>query len=118
MVIIVLAACPTGLRGHLTRWMLEISPGVFVGTPSQRVRELMWERVVDMAKDGRALMVHSSPNEQRLEFRVHKHDWEPVDVDGVWLIRRPAVTGSAPGMRQGWSRASRARRARRSSGSK
>ena len=31
MVVIVLTACPAGLRGHLTRWLLEISPGVFVG---------------------------------------------------------------------------------------
>jgi CRISPR-associated protein Cas2 len=29
MVIIVLTACPAGLRGHLTRWLLEISAGVF-----------------------------------------------------------------------------------------
>lgn len=32
MVVIVLSACPAGLRGHLTRWLLEISAGVFVGT--------------------------------------------------------------------------------------
>ena len=34
MTVIVVTACPAGLRGHLTRWLLEISPGVFVGTPA------------------------------------------------------------------------------------
>lgn len=28
MVVIVLTACPVGLRGDLTRWLLEIAPGV------------------------------------------------------------------------------------------
>ncbi|MGO4760857.1 type I-E CRISPR-associated endoribonuclease Cas2, partial [Streptomyces sp. 2MCAF27] len=29
MTVIVLTNCPAGLRGFLTRWLLEISPGVF-----------------------------------------------------------------------------------------
>lgn len=32
MVVLMLTACPEGLRGHLTRWLMEIGPGVFVGT--------------------------------------------------------------------------------------
>lgn len=39
MVVIVLTACPVGLRGDLTRWLLEISPGVFVGHLDACVRE-------------------------------------------------------------------------------
>jgi CRISPR-associated protein Cas2 len=31
MTVIVLTACPSGLRGRLTNWLLEISAGVFVG---------------------------------------------------------------------------------------
>ena len=59
MIVIVVAACPVGLRGHLTRWLLEISPGVFVGTVSARVRGLMWARVVEMVSTGRALsLIH------------------------------------------------------------
>jgi CRISPR-associated protein Cas2 len=37
--VIVLIATAEGLRGHLTRWMLEVAAGVFVGNPSARVRE-------------------------------------------------------------------------------
>ena len=115
MVVLVLTACPAGLRGHLTRWLMELAPGVFVGVLTARVRDLMWERVVELAKDGRAIMVWSTRGEQRMAFRVHRHEWEPVDVDGLTLMRRPAAPppeGSV-GARPGWSRASRVRRSRR-----
>jgi CRISPR-associated protein Cas2 len=112
--VLVLSACPAGLRGHLTRWLLEISPGVFVGMVTARVRELMWERVVELSKDGRAIMVHSARNEQRLDFRVHRHNWQPVDVDGLHLMRRPSdPSATRLAVRAGWSRASHARRAKR-----
>lgn len=114
MVVLVLTACPAGLRGHLTRWLLEISPGVFCGRVSARVREELWQRVVEMCKDGRAIMVLSRRGDQGLDFRVHKHDWEPVDLDGLTLIRRPVdpATTNSP-MRKGWSRASQIRRSRK-----
>lgn len=112
MVVVVLTACPAGLRGHLTRWLLEISPGVFCGRISARVRERLWGRIVEMAKDGRAIMVFTRRGDQGLDFRVHRHDWEPVDFDGLTLIRRPASAESSPTMRSGWSAASRRRRKR------
>lgn len=114
MVVIVVAACPVGLRGHLTRWLMEISTGVFVGRVSTRVRGLLWVRVVEMVKTGRAIMVYASDNEQGLGFQVHNHDWTPIDIDGLTLMLRPAegpgdvgATGSA---RTGWSQASKRRR--------
>lgn len=91
MIVIVLTAVPPGLRGHLTRWLLEISPGVFVGHASARVREEMWQRIVEFVGEGRALMVYSKHGEQRLAFQVHGHDWTPVDHDGVMLMRRQTV---------------------------
>lgn len=49
MVVIVLTACPQGLRGDLTRWLLEIAPGVYVGHVSAKVRERLWARVLDLS---------------------------------------------------------------------
>lgn len=119
MVVIVLTACPVGLRGHLTRWLLEISAGVFVGHVSSRVRDRMWATVVELAKDGQALMVYSTRSEQQLAFKVHRHRWTPVDVDGLQLMLRPAdpSADAQSDLRKGWSKASKYRRAskRRSS---
>ncbi len=112
MVVLILTACPVGLRGYLTRWLLEISPGVFVGYVTARVRGLLWQEVQANAKDGRALLVYGVRGEQRLSFMVHRHDWEPTDFDGVQLMRRPTEPVlTSGGMRHGWSKASRYRRA-------
>ncbi|XVV06690.1 type I-E CRISPR-associated endoribonuclease Cas2e [Actinosynnema sp. CA-248983] len=114
MTVIVVAACPVGLRGHLTRWLLEISPGVFVGTINTRVRELVWLRVIDMVKTGRAIMVHRADNEQGLDFKVHDHNWQPVDFEGINLMLRPNLdthdATDASGSSKGWSNAGRRRR--------
>jgi CRISPR-associated protein Cas2 len=96
LTVVILTAVPPGLRGHLTRWLLELSPGVFVGHISARVRELMWQRVIEFVHDGRALMVYTARNEQRLAFAVHGHDWVPVDYDGISLMRRTTVPNYVP----------------------
>jgi CRISPR-associated protein Cas2 len=80
----------------LTRWLLEISAGVFVGYVSARVREEMWARIVEYIADGRALMVHPVRGEQRLAFQVHGHDWTPVDFDGITLMRRQTAPEYVP----------------------
>ncbi len=114
MVVLMLTACPAGLRGHLTRWLMEIGPGVFVGRVSTRVRDLLWARVLELAKDGRAVLVYPARNEQGLEYRVHRSAWVPIDVDGLTLMLRPDRSKGPPpaaDLRPGWSKASRWRRA-------
>jgi len=114
MTVIVLAVCPEGLRGHLTRWMIEISTGVYVGHVSARVRDLLWQRILEMVGRGRALMVHSVAGEQRLSFRAHNHDWTPKDYEGITLMLRPssdAESSDTSGMLQpGWSAAAKRRK--------
>lgn len=115
MIVVVLTACPAGLRGDLTRWLLEISAGVFVGHVSAKVRDQLWERIVGLVRDGRAIMVYSARNEQHLAFRVHRADWTPVDCDGLELIRRPSnkSKSESDSRRSGWSNASKWRAARK-----
>jgi CRISPR-associated protein Cas2 len=117
MTVIVVAACPVGLRGHLTRWLLEISAGVFVGKVSARVRDLLWIRTVEMVKSGRAIMVYSAQNEQGLAFKVHRHEWTPVEIEGLTLMLRPnpdsPASPASSTHTEGWSTASRRRRFRR-----
>lgn len=110
MTVIILTACPPGLRGHLTQWLLEISAGVYVGHISTRVRRRLWARVIDMAGPGRALLVFQVPGEQRLSFQAHDHHWTPVDMDGITLMRRPSEPVFNAAMPAGWSKAARRRR--------
>ncbi|MCX4993375.1 MULTISPECIES: type I-E CRISPR-associated endoribonuclease Cas2e [unclassified Streptomyces] len=112
MTVIVLTNCPAGLRGFLTRWLLEISAGVFIGNPSAKVRDVLWDEVQQYADQGRALLAHTTNNEQGYTFRTHDHNWHPADHEGLTLIRRPSSgtpsTSSAP--KAGWSKASKRRR--------
>lgn len=116
MTVIVLTNCPVGLRGFLTRWLLEISPGVFLGSPSTRIRELLWAEVREYAGQGRALLAYRTDNEQGYAFETHDHAWHPTDHEGLTLIHRPsaraprAAGAVADVPRQGWSKASKRRK--------
>ncbi|MFJ3159689.1 type I-E CRISPR-associated endoribonuclease Cas2e [Streptomyces kanasensis] len=111
MTVIVLTNCPVGLRGLLTRWLLEISPGVYLGNPSARIRDMLWQEVQQHTGQGRALLAHTTNTEQGFTFRTHDHKWHPTDYEGLTLIRRASQTSQAPAPpTMGWSRASKRRR--------
>lgn len=89
MTVIVLVAAPEGLRGHLTRWMVEVDAGVFVGNPSHRVRNGLWELLSERIRDGQVVMVEPAANEQGWSVRTAGTDrWYPVDYDGLILSAR------------------------------
>jgi CRISPR-associated protein Cas2 len=90
-VIVLIAAAP-GLRGHLTRWMVEVAPGVFVGNPNARIRDKVWATLIQRIGNGQAVMVRRTGNEQRWTALTAGTDrWTPVDFDGLTLVRRPAA---------------------------
>ena len=94
MIVVTLTDCPPRLRGDLSKWLLEINTGVYVGQLNKRVREELWKRICDNLPRGRATMVYSANNEQGMEFRVHNTRWMPVDFEGLTLMMRPATTES------------------------
>jgi CRISPR-associated protein Cas2 len=88
--VIVLIATAEGLRGHLTRWMIEITAGVFVGNPSARVRDRLWTVLAQRVGDGQAIMIEPANNEQRWAVRTAGRDrGHPIDYDGLILFARP-----------------------------
>lgn len=115
MIVITMTDCPVGLRGDLTKWLLEINSGVFVGQVSARVRDQLWERIKETTKTGRVTMVYSTNNEQRLDFRVHNSTWEPIDFDGIKLMLRPSPSRikQLGELRLGYSKASKRKMAKR-----
>ena len=89
MIVVSLTNCPPRLRGDLTKWLIELNAGVYVGNVSARVRDELWQRICEHVKDGRATMVFSAHNEQGMDFRVHNTTWIPKDFDGIKLMLRP-----------------------------
>lgn len=70
MVVVVLERVPPSLRGYLSRWMLEVQSGTYVGDLSSRVRESLWEEICCHTRTGAAFIVYSTDDEQgfRCEF--------------------------------------------------
>lgn len=95
MVVVVLVAAPPGLRGHMTRWMVEVQAGVFVGSPPSRVRDRFWTTLTARIGDGAAVMIEPSSSEQGWSVRTAGRDrWTPTDFDGLTLMARPRKTPS------------------------
>lgn len=88
MVLIVTAVKP-GLRGELTRWMIEPQAGVFVGNTPARVRDRLWDKVVREVREGSAVLLYTARTEQGFAVRAHGDRRRlPVEYEGLTLIRQ------------------------------
>ncbi|MFV0635064.1 type I-E CRISPR-associated endoribonuclease Cas2e [Mitsuokella sp. WILCCON 0060] len=115
MIVITLTNCPISLRGDLSKWLIEINTGVFVGKVSARVRDNLWKRVKDNVRNGKATMVYSTNNEQRMNFRLHNSENRIIDFDGLKLVMKPSPsrTRHLEEKRHGFSKASKIRMGQR-----
>lgn len=88
MVVLATSAVPDRLRGTLSRWFIEVAPGMYIGTVSARVRDEIWTLVNEVIADGAAILVHPDNTEQGFTIRTAgTRRREPVDFDGLTLIR-------------------------------
>jgi CRISPR-associated protein Cas2 len=79
---------PESLRGECTRFMLEIKAGVFLGSISAAVRELLWEKVKANCDEGGAVLAYSAQKEQGFELEMWGNPHRTViDLDGIFLIK-------------------------------
>lgn len=84
---IVLEKVPKRLRGELSRWMLEVSTGVFVGSMSALVRDLLWEKCKEKKTVGRCCQMYRTNNEQGFAIRTNGDTARIlVDFDGLTLV--------------------------------
>jgi len=87
MVVMILEKVPKSLRGDLTRFLVEVDTGVFVGRLSALVRDLLWEKAVEKAGAGRVAMAYRTNNEQGFALRLHGYgDRVLRDFDGIVLV--------------------------------
>ncbi len=88
MLVIVTEAVPLRLRGFLSRWLLEVRAGVYIGHYSVKVRERLWKTLSEDLEDGNAVMAWSVGNESGFEFRTIGYNRrEPTDMDGFLLVK-------------------------------
>jgi CRISPR-associated protein Cas2 len=89
MVVIILESVPTSVRGELTRWLLELRAGVFVGNISAMVRDKLWELVCSKMKNkGGGFLIHPTNTEQGYAICSTGTTTKAIeDFDGLLLVR-------------------------------
>ncbi len=89
MTVLIARAVTPGVRGELSRWMLEIDAGVFVGSIPARVRDRLWEKLYwKLGEKGAAILIYPARNEQGFEIRTEGLlDRTVVDMEGLALMR-------------------------------
>jgi CRISPR-associated protein Cas2 len=91
MILLVLERAPVSLRGELSRWLMELKPGVFLGAVSALVRDELWDLCRTRAgRRGGCVLIHPAQTEQGFTIRTFgKVTRVPVEFEGLWLLRRP-----------------------------
>jgi len=87
MIVIITENAPPRLRGRLGLWLVEVRAGVYVGKVSRRVREMIWDNIVQGIDNGNAVMVWSSNTESGFDFlTLGENRRIPVEMDGIKLV--------------------------------
>lgn len=87
MTVIAMDTAPESVRGELTRWFLELKPGVFVGKVNVRIRELLWKRICETEAANGSVMVYDDTNEQGFSMCVYGDPKRSViNLEGIQLI--------------------------------
>lgn len=104
-----LTAVPQQLRGYVTRFLIEIYTGLYVGKCSRRVSDLLWERCKKEAGLGIAVIIRTTDNEQGFEIdSIGLRNKQVVDIDGLQLMEcKPEKPGieSETSVGKHWSKA-------------
>nr|WP_169331073.1 type I-E CRISPR-associated endoribonuclease Cas2e [Deinococcus gobiensis] len=87
MIVMTLEAVPPSLRGELSRWLMEVQPGVYVGNATALVRDLLWDKAVQNARTGRCTQIYRANNEQGFAVRMYGDPHRTlVSLDGFQLV--------------------------------
>lgn len=87
MLVIVLENAPPRLRGRLAVWLLEARAGVYVGSYSAKVREMIWTQVVKNIGEGNAVIAYVARTDAGFAIETCGANRRvPVDFDGLSLV--------------------------------
>lgn len=87
LIVVTVENAPPRLRGRLALWLVEVRAGVYVGTYSVRVREMIWEQVLAGIEEGSAVMIWQERNDSGYDFVMTGDNRRiPKEMDGVKFI--------------------------------
>lgn len=87
MVIMILEKVPASVRGDLSRWLIKVRTGVYVGHISAMVRDKLWEKCVEKRRAGSVFQAWNTNNEQHFAMRLEgDSNREIIDWEGIQLV--------------------------------
>lgn len=96
MIVMILENVTAGMRGELTRWLIEPKSGVFVGDVSARVRDLLWDKCRNKKGEGGVIQIWSTNTEQKFKIRMEgETKRQLVEIEGLQLIMIPGEFAKA-----------------------
>jgi CRISPR-associated protein Cas2 len=73
------------LKGEMSRLAIEFKPGVFISNINARVRDKIWEKIVNVWLLD-AIMIYTTNNEQGYSVRMNKNPSRNViNNEGIFL---------------------------------
>lgn len=116
--VITLKNTPNSLRGDLSKWMQEIATGVYVGNFNSKIREELWNRVIDSSGVGEATLSYRDRNEIGYNFETHNTKREVIDFEGIPLVLIRSENKEPSQSQYGFSKASKYHKAKKFSKSR
>ena len=110
LTIITLSKVKNSLRGDLTKWMQEIDTGVYVGNFNSKVRENLWQRIINDIGDGSATMSYSYRNELGYDFKTYNTDRKVIYKDSIPLVLRENKKTDSVKIKHGFSKQAKIRK--------
>jgi len=95
MLVIVTENVPPRLRGRLAVWLLEVRAGVYVGSYSSKVRDMLWKQVEEGIEEGNAVIAWTASNESGFDIMTLGANRRiPYELDGMKLVSfLPVIEG-------------------------
>ncbi len=89
MTVLLLDRVTPGLRGELSRWMIEPKAGVFVGRLTAAVRDRLWDKICrELGERAGCTMITHAATEQGYRIESFGHPSRlVVDFDGLQLVK-------------------------------
>ena len=87
MIIVAFAKSPKRLRGYLSRWLVEVTPTVFIGKLSSGVRTILIQDIRRHIGDGGAWIIYPAKSEQGFTVTEIGIASKVDSFDGILLFR-------------------------------
>ena len=96
MLVMILQNVPASLKGELSRWLIEPISGVFLGNPTVRIRDILWEKSMKKRKNGYILQVWDYPCAQGYQWRsCGDSRYVLTEMEGLTLTKKLSLKKSS-----------------------